>query len=160
MEIVTRKSRNTKLNGVYWAMVHRCHSPSVAKYKNYGARGISVCDEWRKSFQSFKKWAIEAGYSEGLQIDRIDNFGDYSPGNCRWVTCKQNNRNRRTTILVSGFGETKSVMDWAEDLRCEVKYGTLFYRLRVLKWDLETSLSVPPLRLRRPRPEFVQKHTA
>ncbi len=89
-----------------WAsMKARCHSASCLKYGRYGARGITVCDEWRDSFAVFRDWAIKSGFREELQIDRIDNDKGYYPANCRWVTCLKNQANRARSIIFP-TGET------------------------------------------------------
>lgn len=81
---------------VVWArMNERCYDPKAINYRLYGERGISVCEEWRKSFKSFRTWAINNGHELGLQIDRIDNNGNYCPENCRFVTNKENSKNKR-----------------------------------------------------------------
>lgn len=105
-----------KLFLVWETMRSRCNNPNRGKYKDYGARGISVCEEWQNSASSFCEWALSNGYSEGLQIDRIDNDKGYSPDNCRWVTPKQNSRNRRNNVFLTIAGVTKSVAEW-----CEIK---------------------------------------
>ena len=93
-------------------------------YERYGGRGISVCAEWHKA-ENFIKWALENGYKKWLQIDRIDNNGNYCPDNCRWVTAKQNSRNRRNTVLLTINGETKSVAEWCEII--EVSPYTVYW---------------------------------
>lgn len=79
----------SKLYAVWEAMRQRCKNPTAQAYKNYGGRGISVCNEWN-DFQKFEAWALSHGYKEGLSIDRIDNDGDYCPENCQWLTRAEN----------------------------------------------------------------------
>ncbi|MBI5865816.1 MAG: hypothetical protein HZB38_15195 [Planctomycetes bacterium] len=76
-------------------MKGRCHVPSHEHFALYGGRGITVCAEWRDSFDSFREWANRSGYVPGLQIDRIDNSKGYCPENCRFVTAAQNCQNKR-----------------------------------------------------------------
>ena len=90
---------NSRLYRVWASMKERCSSANNKGYDNYGGRGISVCDKWQE-FEPFYKWAIANGYKKRLEIDRIDNDGNYEPDNCRWVTSKQNCRNTRKNIKV------------------------------------------------------------
>lgn len=90
----------------YLDMISRCQNPENCNYKNYGGRGISVCEEWSNSvngFDNFAKWSIENGYAKNLLIDRIDNDASYTPANCRWVTKRISNINRRPTKNTSGY---------------------------------------------------------
>jgi hypothetical protein len=84
---------------VWGGMKSRCYRKSHAMFAYYGGRGIRVCDEWLNDVAAFVEWSLSHGWSAGLQIDRIDNDGDYSPANCRYITCCQNNRNSRQTKL-------------------------------------------------------------
>jgi len=84
-----------RINAVWKGIVQRCKNPNSTKYENYGGRGIIVCAEWASSYATFKKWALTNGYTDELYIDRVDNNGDYSPHNCRFVTVTENNRNTR-----------------------------------------------------------------
>jgi hypothetical protein len=74
-------------------MIARCENKKGAQYHDYGGRGISVCSEWRDSFQAFYDWAYANGYEKGLEIDRKDNDGGYLPENCRWITKVRNVNN-------------------------------------------------------------------
>uniref|UniRef100_A0A6M3IM27 Uncharacterized protein n=1 Tax=viral metagenome TaxID=1070528 RepID=A0A6M3IM27_9ZZZZ len=84
---------------IWYLMRERCKNPKATHYKYYGGRGISVCSEWANDFAIFHKWAIEHGWEKGLQIDRINNDGNYEPLNCRFVTCQINIQNSRIAKL-------------------------------------------------------------
>ena len=106
----------TRIYRIWANMKNRCYNKNdVYKYSRYGGRGIRVCDDWLK-FKPFLEWALSSGYALDLTIDRIDNSGDYSPENCRWVTMSEQNKNRSTTHLVTFNGETKCVKDWMREL--------------------------------------------
>ena len=94
-------------------MIRRCENPKTLRYHRYGGRGISVCDEWH-DFKTYMDWAMSHGYQEDLQIDRIDNDGDYCPDNCRFVTNKENCRNMSTNHNITIDGETRCLTEWSE----------------------------------------------
>ncbi|MGO5267407.1 hypothetical protein ACTQ1D_01835 [Parafannyhessea umbonata] len=96
-------------------MKARCFNPRSVSYPRYGARGISVCDEWL-DYETFNEWAMAHGYADGLELDRIDNDGPYCPSNCRWVTRSRNQRNTSRTHMVTISGKTKCVSDWISEL--------------------------------------------
>ena len=85
----THRKTKTRLFTTWQNMFTRCNNKNHKQYKNYGARGIQVCDEW-KDFVIFYEWAIQNGYNDNLTIDRIDNDGNYCPENCQWITLSEN----------------------------------------------------------------------
>lgn len=85
----------SRIYQTYNRMMQRCYNPKTRSYPTYGAKGITVCEEWKNDFLIFEKWALENGYNENLQIDRKNNHLGYSPDNCRWATPAQNAWNRR-----------------------------------------------------------------
>jgi len=103
---------------IYWAwksMKQRCNNPRCDAYRNYGARGIAVCDEWNE-FEPFLEWALENGWEKGLDLDRIDNDSGYCPDNCKWTTRRANINNRRRTIRLTVNGVTKPRTEWEREL--------------------------------------------
>ncbi len=85
----------TRLYNIWRAMKSRCYQSNNDHYQHYGGRGITICDEWRNDFIPFQDWALKNGYKEHLTIDREDNDGNYEPDNCRWITKKLQNINKR-----------------------------------------------------------------
>lgn len=120
----------------------RCYKPSVKAYKWYGGRGITVEAEWH-DFDAFCHWSLKHGSAKGLQIDRIDANGPYGPSNCRWVSVKVNQNNRRNNRIVEAWGESKTLAEWIEDSRVTVTYRQAENRLRRGGWDPERALTAP-----------------
>ena len=102
----------SRIYNIYICMKERCCNPKSKSYKNYGLRGIDICEEWKQDFMSFYNWAIANGYSEELTIDRIDNNKGYAPDNCRWVNKYIQNNNTRRNRKIHCFGETHTVSEW------------------------------------------------
>lgn len=113
---------------VWCSMKTRCYCKTTPGYKGYGARGITMCEDWKNNYSSFREWAIQNNWKRGLHIDRVDNDCGYCPGNCRIVTGKQNSRNRRNTIKITFKGETKAISEWAEIYK--IPYCVLFARYK------------------------------
>ena len=109
----TLRQRNRSLYWAWKAMKQRTQNPKCHAYKNYGARGISVCKEWQ-DFEPFCEWALKNEYQQGLDLDRRDNDGDYCPGNRRWVTRKENINNRRKTLFLTVNGKRLPCSAWAD----------------------------------------------
>lgn len=114
MGVTTHGCTGTLLHKRWVSMNARCRKEGYEVSKRYIERGITVCDEWRRSFVAFKDWALANGYGKSLEIDRIDNDKGYSPENCRWVTRKENMRNRSNTILIEFGGKIVSMDELAE----------------------------------------------
>ena len=112
---------HTKLHQVWIGIRQRCRNLNYKHYKNYGGRGISVCNEW-DNYEFFKTWAIENKYKEGLTIDRINNDGNYEPDNCRWTTYKvqANNRRQRKNCSSKYLGLSKTKYNtWQAIYKCK-----------------------------------------
>lgn len=122
----THNESTTRLYYVWQNMKQRCYDESLENYKDYGGRGIKICDEWME-YANFANWAKANGYKNNLSIDRIDVNGDYKPTNCRWVTMKQQNRNKTTTRYIELKGVKKSVGEWSEILNIPI--STIINRL-------------------------------
>lgn len=131
----------TKASHIYSLMMNRCFLPTDMGYKNYGARGIIVMEKWVSDPTSYVDWYC-ANYFDGAHVDRIDVNGNYCEDNCRMVTQKQNANNKRNTIYITAFGETKCLSDWLEDPRCVVPSFTIKSRLKN-NWSPEDALSKP-----------------
>ena len=125
-------------------MRRRCSDHLTSHFYLYGGRGITVCDEWDKSFESFYLWAINNGYSDGLSIDRIDVNGNYDPSNCRWATAKQQARNKRNNRLVEYNGEKKTLIEWSEILG--FNYLMVKGRLQKGNWTVKEAFTTPKLK--------------
>lgn len=144
-----QKSKRSKTHGfgnsdriyrIWSGIKSRCYSTSDRNFKRYGARGITVCEEWREDFMSFRKWALSNGYGDNLSIDRIDNNGAYSPENCRWTDKKTQSNNRRTNVYISYRGEARTLAEWASITG--IKEFTLASRKRN-GWSDEECIEVP-----------------
>lgn len=132
--------KNKTLYKKYYHIKGRCYNPNDKSYHRYGGRGIRMCDEWLDDYSAFESWALEHGFQEGLAIDRIDNDGNYSPDNCRFVTAKENNQNRCTTLFYTIGGITKNLQQWCDYYG--IGRGTVVTRLEH-GWDIETALTRP-----------------
>lgn len=100
----THGDTGTKLHNTWKNIKLRCYNESHPYYSNYGGRDITVCDEWKNSYETFKEWATSNGYNDELTIDRINNDKGYTPDNCRWVTMEVQNRNRRVLCATNTSG--------------------------------------------------------
>lgn len=104
---------NTRIYHIWRGMKQRCEDKNAPAYRNYGAKGITVCREWH-DFINFYEWARSNGYQDDLTIDRINNSKGYSPENCRWADLKTQGRNQTTNRIIEYNGETHCLTEWAE----------------------------------------------
>jgi hypothetical protein len=143
------KTRNgestTKIYKRYRGMINRCSSKHIEPHL-YHDRGIYVCDEWLCSFESFKKWALLNGYSDKLQIDRIDNNKGYSPDNCRFVTPSENMRNKRVSFMLNINGVSIHILDAIQKYNPSIKYATVISRIK-RGWDHFEAVNKPARKL-------------
>lgn len=110
------------------AMLYRCEHPKYKHYNNYGGRGIAVCERWHDVSKFIED--MYPSYENGLEIDRIDNNGNYCPENCRWITHRENNKNKRSNRLIEYNGEMLCLRDWADKL--SINYSTLQRRVNTM----------------------------
>lgn len=140
------KSKDELTRKIYktWSsMRERCLNENHKYYKNYGGRGIKICDEWldiKEGAYRFYEWSIKNGASLELSIDRIHNDSDYKPSNCRWVDDGIQNANKRNVRLIEINGESKSVSEWSRIYN--MKYSRVLQRLK-LGWDIMKALTHP-----------------
>lgn len=131
----------SKLYRVWAGIKDRCYNPNLKEYKNYGLRGIKMCDEWLHNYVAFREWAMSHGYTDKLSIDRIDVNDDYKPANCRWITMEEQQNNKRNTPHIEFKGETLTLKEWSKILG--VGYGKLYQRIYRYHWTIEKALSTP-----------------
>lgn len=134
---------DTRLHGIWMKLRARCNLPSCPDYPNYGLRGIIVCAEWSE-FQPFHDWAIANGYRDDLTIDRRDNDGNYEPSNCRWISRKAQNRNRRDNKRYPFGGQMLMVSEIAEITGQPLTM--LRQRIQTYGWSVERAISQPAKR--------------
>lgn len=134
----SQRGKHSKLYKTWCGIKTRCYNKNNPSYKDYGGRGIKVYKPWRRSYIWFKKWALANGYKNNLTIDRIKGNGNYEPGNCRWATYTEQNRNKRTNFLIEYKEETHCIAEWAEIL--EINRYTLIARFRY-GWSAERAFT-------------------
>lgn len=131
----------TRLHRIWHSMYCRCYYKSTNQYKNYGGKGIKVCEEWKhmQGFLNFYNWAINNGYKENLTLDRIDNNKDYSPNNCKWSTSKEQSNHKTNNVYYTFKGKTQTSKQWCNEYK--ISQTTLNDRLK-RGWTLEQALTI------------------
>ena len=139
--VKTHGMTKTRIYNIWRGMKKRCYDLTNHNYLYYGKRGITVCDEWRDSFDSFYCWAKHNGYQEQLSLDRIDNNGNYCPENCRWVSVKEQNNNRSVSINITYNGKTQNLSEWCKELN--LPYIRIYQRIIKYGYTFEEAITEP-----------------
>lgn len=129
---------NSKLFNSWRGMIGRCNNPKNINYKNYGARQITICNEWA-TFNNFRIWAISHGYVEGLTIERKDNNGNYCPENCTWATKERQCNNRRNNKIITFDNRSQTLSDWSKETK--ISRNTITKRLKS-GWPIFEALTI------------------
>lgn len=132
---------DTRIHRIWMLMRRRCEKLECPNFPNYGGRGISVCSEWQ-DFETFHRWAVMNGYADNLTLDRRDNNGPYSPGNCRWITRTAQNRNRRNNKRYPWRGQMLMLSEISEIEG--VPYQMLRQRVQRRNWPINKAVKTPP----------------
>jgi len=120
---VANAARRHPLKGVYFSMLQRCYKPDDSQFKDYGGRGITVCERWsskQPEAQGFWNFVSDMGERPaGATLDRKDNNGNYEPSNCHWATRAEQQRNRRNNLMITYDGRIQCAKDWATELNLD-----------------------------------------
>lgn len=131
---------DSRLYNVWSAIKRRCYKQDDPAYSWYGGRGVKMCEEWRNDYSAFREWALESGYRYDAKrgectLDRVDNDGDYTPSNCRWVSMKEQANNKSTNHYIAFGDVTHTIAEWAEIL--DMPYSKLRKQLADCDFDIE-----------------------
>lgn len=130
----SKRNKWSKTYKSWLDMNRRCNNPNDKDYCNYRGRGITICKRWKKFINFLEDMGEQP---RGLQIDRINNDGNYCKSNCRWATRKEQGRNRRNNHLITFNSKTQCLVAWAEEF--QIHRGTLFARINQ-GWSIEKAL--------------------
>lgn len=142
----THGKRHSRVYNIWCGIKARCLNPNTAAYPNYGGRGITLCEKWRE-FPGF--YSDMGDPPPNGTIERVDNDRGYEPGNCRWASRAEQNRNKRGLHLLTVDGETRSMGSWAE--QSGLKVGTIWQRIKN-GWSAEAAVKTPVIRDRAGKP--------
>ena len=153
--VVKHGESRTRLYHEWQGMKTRCYNPNTPRWKDYGGRGITVCPEWlgpttEKAYETFKKWALENGYTDELSIDRIDNDGPYAPWNCRWITLEEQNWNKRNNTVIKSLSKEFNIKELYQSENTPLSMTTIQHRFsndsygNFSCWSVNDKLFIPP----------------
>lgn len=139
----THGKTNTKTYMEWAGMKSRCYNPNNKQYSDWGGRGITVCDSWRDSFETFYEYVSKLPHfdEQGYSLNRIDNNGNYEPNNVEWADSVTQANNKRNNHLITYNGKTQSLSQWA--VECGIKHSTLDRRINVYGWSTDKALTTP-----------------
>lgn len=137
----THRMSKTRLYQEWAGIKARCVYKSARSCKNYGARGIKMCDEWSGSFEKFRDWALQNGYRDDLTIERLDCNGDYCPENCSWIPQSEQSNNTRRCVMITYNGKTQNLSDWCKELGLD--YKRTHNRIAKMGWTFERAATEP-----------------
>lgn len=131
---------SSRLYTIWNGIKSRCYVKASSSYKRYGAKGITMCDEWKNDFVSFYNWSIENGYADNLTIDRINGEGNYEPSNCRWASYTKQANNTKANVFLTLNGRTHTFAEWGRIVG--IKSTTLQQR-KYAGWSDERTITIP-----------------
>ncbi len=143
----TVRQNDKHLYAVWNGMKQRCLNKNNKSYSNYGGRGIKVDEKWINSYEVFYNWATSAGYKKGMEIDRIDNNGNYCESNCRFVSKEVQANNKRNVKVYTINGVTKTLPQWCREYN--QNYYLVRQRVYKLGWTIENALLLPTRTVRK-----------
>lgn len=132
----------SRLSRILRNIKQRCYNTNNPRFNVYGAKGITICDEWKNDFMSFYTWAMENGYRDDLTIDRIDVNGNYEPKNCRWISNQEQQFNKNTNVNITYNNKTQCIKLWSIETGIPAK--AISWRLKH-NWSVERTLTTPIL---------------
>ena len=133
----------TRLHRIWKTMKCRCRDKNHPTYKWYGARGITICDEWLNSYTAFKNWSLLNGYTDCLELDRVDVNGNYSPSNCRWITHHDQTMNRRDTLYINSQDGRMTFRDFCKSHRINMHTATQWRQKGILEEKIYNTVGFP-----------------
>lgn len=145
----THGQSNTRLYNIWCGMKDRCYREKNSRYKNYGGRGIVVCEQWKNSFEVFRVWAQSSGYKENLTIERRNNDDNYEPDNCIWIPLAMQTKNQRNRINKTLGGERINLSALCK--KAGLNLTTVCDRIKKKGMSLEEALSFKPYERRYPK---------
>lgn len=137
----THQMSHTRIYNIWGRMIQRCSNPNSKSYKNYGDKGIVVCNEWKNSFEKFRDWAFQNGYSENLTLERKDNNLGYCPENCCWISKSEQAKNRNSNLKIEYESKTKTLAEWCRELN--LNYKTTYMRIWGYGWSVKEAFEIP-----------------